>query len=98
MYELSDAAAEDVEKILNRSLIDFGLHQTELYYISLKTCLELLGENPGIGTPADDLRPGYRRFVHESHVIFYRQTVGGMLVVRILHKRMDIDKHLDSRC
>ncbi|HEX9625872.1 MAG TPA: type II toxin-antitoxin system RelE/ParE family toxin [Acidiferrobacterales bacterium] len=66
-----------------------------LYYDSLKNCLELLGENPGIGTNADDLRPGYRRFVHESHVIFYRETAHGVLIVRILHKRMDVDRHLE---
>ena len=67
MYELSDAAAKDIENILDRSVVDFGLQQTELYYNSLKSCLELLGENPEMGSVADDIQPGYRRFAHQSH-------------------------------
>ena len=70
MYALSETAAEDIEQILDRSAVDFGPHQTELYYHSLKNCLELLGENPKMGSSADDIRPGYRRFAHESHVFF----------------------------
>jgi hypothetical protein len=31
MVELSDAAAKDIEQILDRSVVDFGPHQTELY-------------------------------------------------------------------
>ncbi len=45
MVVLSDAAAKDIEQILDRSVIDFGPHQTELYTHSLKHCLELLGES-----------------------------------------------------
>jgi toxin ParE1/3/4 len=96
MYALSDAAAQDIEQILDRSVVDFGPHQTELYYHSLKNCLELLGENPKMGSSADDLRLGYRRFAHESHVVFYRDTGRGVLIVRVLHKRMDINKHVDE--
>ena len=96
MYELSDVAAKDIEQNLDRSVVDFGLLQTELYYHSLKNCLDLLGENPNLGSIADDIRPGYRRFVHESHVIFYQDTGRGILIVRILHKRMDINKHIDK--
>ena len=29
MYALSDAAAKDIEHILDRSVVDFGLHQTD---------------------------------------------------------------------
>ena len=96
MYVLSDAAAKDIEQILDRSVIDFGSHQTELYTHSLKHCLELLGENPKLGSSADDIRSGYRRFTHESHVVFYRVTGGGVLIVRVLHKRMDINQHIDE--
>lgn len=96
MYVLSDVAAKDIEQILDRSVVDFGSHQTELYYHALKNCLELLGENPNMGSSADDLRPGYRRFAHESHVVFYRDTGCCVLIVRVLHKRMDINKHIDE--
>ncbi len=94
MYELSEAAAKDIEKILERSVVDFGLARTELYISSLKSCLEILGENPGMGSVADDIRPDYRRFAHQSHLVFYRDSGQGILIARILHKRMDINKHI----
>jgi len=49
MYKFSEAAARDIKNIFERSLIDFGLAQTEQYYLSLKNCLELLARNPEMG-------------------------------------------------
>lgn len=95
-YKLSEAAAKDIEDILEQSLLEFGPLQTERYYKALKRCLELLSENPGLGITADDIRPGYRRFAHKSHVIFFRDFGGGMLVVRILHERMDVSRHIEG--
>lgn len=75
---------------------DFDPIQTERYYESLKRCLALLGKYPGLGGTADDIRSGYRRFAHESHVIFFRTSERGILVVRILHKRMDASRHFEG--
>ena len=94
MYSFSQAAAMDVENFLERSLKDFGWTQTEQYYISLKKCLEWLSANPGMGNSADDLKPGYHRFPHRSHVIFYTITGNDIFIVRILHKSMDITDRL----
>jgi len=94
MYKLSEAAAEDIEGILTRSVLDFGVERTETYFQSLTQCLELLGENPEMGSTMDEIRPGYRCFLHESHVIFYIPREQDVLIVRILHKRMDADRNL----
>ena len=69
-------SSQRYQNIFDRSVIDFGLLQTELYYNSLKNCLELLDDNPDMGSVADDIQPGYRRFSHQSHVIFYRAIRG----------------------
>jgi toxin ParE1/3/4 len=92
MYELTEEAVEDIEGILEFSIADFGLQQTEEYYRSLGKCLEMLDDNPEMGNPAIDLLPGYRRFSHISHVIFYKARNQGILVVRVLHKSQDINK------
>lgn len=94
MYRLSEAAASDIENILDTSLTAFGALQTEDYYTALTQCLELLGENPEMGTKADDIRPGYRRFPHESHVVFYTIEESGVFIVRILHQHMDAPRNL----
>ena len=49
MYKLSEAAASDIEAILTRSALDFGVERTETYFQSLTHCLELLGDNPEMG-------------------------------------------------
>ncbi|MFQ5644640.1 MAG: type II toxin-antitoxin system RelE/ParE family toxin [Thiogranum sp.] len=94
MYKLSEAAADDIEGILTRSMLDFGLERTETYFQSLTQCLELLGDNPEMGSTMNETRPGYRCFLHESHAIFYTPREQGVLIVRILHKRMDADRNL----
>ena len=96
MYKLSEAAASDIENMFTRSVVDFGIEQTETYSLSLNQCLELLGDNPEMGTTADDIRPGYRYFLHENHIIFYIPHKRDILIVRILHKRMDVNQTFNN--
>jgi toxin ParE1/3/4 len=91
---LFEAAARDIEDVLEQSLADCGQLPAEKYYEPLKRCVELLSENPGMGTGAENVRAGYRRFPHESHVVFYRASPQGILVVRVLHKRMGLGQHI----
>jgi toxin ParE1/3/4 len=95
MYDLSKAAANDIDAILEHTIINFGAVQSKRYFLSIKRCLELLGDNPNMGTDATDVRSGYRRFSHQSHVVFYLQTgKKAIRIVRVLHKSMDIDAAL----
>ena len=97
MYRLSNGAAQDIEEILEQSLVEFGLLQTENYLNSLTRCLKLLGDHPEMGRTAEEIRPGYRRFPHKSHLIFYKPTgKNGILVVRILDHHMDAIQHIQD--
>ncbi len=93
-YQLTDEAARDVENILVYSVNSFGATQTEHYFEALKECIELLADNPDIGHDAEDILPEYLRFPYESHVIFYKRLTSSILVVRILHERMDPKLHM----
>lgn len=64
---------------------------------ALTRCLELLGENPELGFTAEDIRSGYRRFPHESHVIYYTLDSRDIFIVRILHKSMDAVRNLPPK-
>jgi len=51
-----------------------------------------LSENPDIGKSCDEIRDGYRKFPQGSHVIFYKQMGSQeILIIRILHKSMDVN-------
>lgn len=92
MYQLSRAAARDIENILQHSVEQFGVQQTEVYYQSLQQCLELLVLNPDMGFACDEIKKGYYRFNHQSHVIFYRILSPGIFIIRLLHKSMDVER------
>jgi toxin ParE1/3/4 len=53
-----------------------------------------LASDPLRGRACDEIRPGYRKGHAGSHVIFYRVEDRRIDVVRIVHRRMDFERHL----
>jgi toxin ParE1/3/4 len=94
MYKLSRQADQDLEYILDYTVVNFGVDQAIRYYESLRNCLTVLDEQPGMGRAVEDIRGDYCRFEHRRHVIFYRLQEGGIFVVRVLHVQMDPARHL----
>lgn len=48
-----------------------------------------LARDPGIGQPRPDLAPGIRFFPAGNYLIFYRRSIEGIQVIRILHGARD---------
>ena len=78
----------DLLEIALYTLRTWGEAQTDRYLCKLEECCHLLADNPALGRPCDEIRPGLRRMLEEKHVVFYRDEPGGILVCRILHQRM----------
>ena len=57
----------------------------------LDQMLQLLSEHPLLGEDVSSLRPGVRRYVIGSYLIFYRPTNEGVLVIRVLHSARRIE-------
>lgn len=94
-YLLSPAARADLEQIWDYTHERWGAEQAEAYLGELVRAMQRASANPVIGRACDDIRPGYRKLPAGSHVVFYRTTDEGAVdVVRILHRRMDVDRHL----
>jgi toxin ParE1/3/4 len=93
-YELSRAAARDLDDIYIYTFRDFGALQADAYFESLEECLTRLGENPLLGVDASNVRTGYRRFVHQRHTLFYRKSKSGVRVVRILGPGMSVERSI----
>jgi toxin ParE1/3/4 len=66
----------------------WGEIQTDRYIRQLEDCCQLLADNPALGRPCDEIRPGLRRMKQGKHVVFYREELGGILISRILHQSM----------
>lgn len=52
---------------------------------------ELLARSPHLGRHRDELAPGLRSFPVGRYILFYRQTEGGIEVIRVLHGARDLD-------
>ena len=74
----------------------WGLNRAEPYLASLQRAFDHLAEFPEAGRRVDDLRTGYFRFETGRHVAFHRKTDTGILIVRVLHRRMLAPGRLDD--
>jgi len=61
-------------------------HLREIDYISGR-----LLDKPELGRKRYDLVPGMRSFLVRPHVLFYEQTPVGIIIVRVLHQRFDVE-------
>jgi toxin ParE1/3/4 len=52
---------------------------------------ELIGSQPAIGAPREDLLEGMRHTVVGRYVIYYRSTNKGVDILRVIHGSRDID-------
>ena len=88
-YRLAPAAERDLENIWRYTLDQWGLDQADRYTDLLVGAFEALAQSPNTVQACGDIRPGYRRHRVGRHVIYIRPSNDEIVVVRILHDRMD---------
>ena len=91
---LSPKAKSDLNSIWDYTADKRGLEQAETYIRELWDKLQPVSTNLSSSTEIDDIREGYRKIRSGSHVIFFKATEINIDVIRILHQRMDFDRHL----
>ncbi len=98
LYQISDAAAEDWQDIVNYTLTQHGEAQTRKYMSALENGIEkmALGEPPYKNL--DSLYSGLRSIHCEHHYIFaVMRTNAPMLVIAVFHERMNLMMQLKKR-
>lgn len=93
-YQFTDKAERDLENIIDHTAQEWGASQTNTYLDGLESLAQLLAENPGLGMAREILSDGLLSFPYESHILYYKKHVRGIVILRILHKQMDPVKHL----
>lgn len=93
-FRLSPRAETDLAEIADYTIETFGVEQARRYRNDLEACFQSLAQNPRLGRSVEWLATGLRRFEHRSHVVFYVEDERGVVVVRVLHVRMDASRHL----
>lgn len=93
-YQLSQAAADDLDHIFNDGVMRYGLAGANDYYDGLISQFHLICERPDIGLNADELRQGIQKLLYRRHVIFFMPQEASILIVRVLGQEMDFQQHL----
>lgn len=93
-YKTSGKSDRDIIDIYKYTAVNFGLAKADDYLIKLYQQFERLGAQPGIGQAVSISKKSYRRFEYESHMIYFRKRSKDILIVRVLHERMDAKRHL----
>ncbi|MBU5613162.1 type II toxin-antitoxin system RelE/ParE family toxin [Geomonas azotofigens] len=95
-FTLTQKAVADLTEIARYTQLKWGREQRNKYLALLDSCFQQLAANPHKGKDCSDIRSGYRKFSVGGHVIFYRQLSDGVEIVRVLHKRMDLETRIAS--
>jgi plasmid stabilization system protein ParE len=65
------------------------LERRDRYDAALIRAFDTLGDNPQIGRARDDLFPGCRAYLVERHIVYYALFEPTLVVLRILHTRVN---------
>ena len=89
--KLTPKARADLDAIWEYTVRQWGVDQAETYLASLGKTMQLLADNPGLGTRIDYVKSGYRKFPAASQMLIYRVISNTIEIVRVLHKSMDVE-------
>lgn len=93
-YVLNRRAVADLEYIWFYTAERWSEAQAERYYALIFEEINYICKNTDSGKNMDHIREGFRASKVKSHLIFYRIVNDTVVIVRILHERMDIDSQL----
>jgi len=88
-FRLTPAALSSLESIGRYTESTWGVKQRNSYLRALDKCFHDLAKTPATGRPRDELFAGLRSFHHQKHVIFYLSQNREIIIVDILHERME---------
>ena len=71
----------------------WGEDQANYYLRGLDETINHLAENSNVGVKIEHIRKNYRQYHFRRHIILYCQTSLTLTIVRVLHERMDVNRH-----
>lgn len=94
--DLAEIARADLKSIRRYSQRTWGPDRTARYMAGLRDTLKGLAAGTVVSRDRDDLRPGLQMATSGRHCVFFEADPSRILVVRVLHDRMDYRRHLET--
>ena len=86
-YRLSNVAKEDLIRIHQYGVKQFGMKQADRYFDSFFEHFELIAKNPQSFESVDFIKPGYRRCVCGVDSIYYKITEDVVEIMTIVGRQ-----------
>jgi toxin ParE1/3/4 len=94
-YILTKEAVKDLDEIWLYTYEKWSVEQADRFYQLIMDEIGFIASNPSLGRSLDHIRQGYRSSIVKSHLVFYKILDDDrVLIVRILHQRMDFENRL----
>lgn len=95
-FEISKLAIKDIDDIWVFTSELWSKQQANKYYKEIFEVINEICKNSEIGKLIDDIKRGHRIINLKSHMIIYKIKREIIYIDRILHQKMDIEKHLSE--
>ena len=92
--KLAPKARQDFIDILRYTGETWGQAQLLTYRDKINDALQAISQNPQLGHGRSDLPATHLAYLVGTHVIVYRVGPDSLGVVRILHQRMSLARHV----
>ncbi|OFW10948.1 MAG: hypothetical protein A3H96_25060 [Acidobacteria bacterium RIFCSPLOWO2_02_FULL_67_36] len=94
--DFTEIARADLKSIRRYSQKIWGPDRTVQYMAGLRDTMKGLVAGTVVSRNRDDLRPGLQTATWGRHCVFFEADQSHILVVRVLHDRMDYPRHLEA--
>lgn len=96
-FLISEKAVLDLTKIWEYTYEVWSENQADKYYELLIEACQEISKHPDMGRNYDEIEKNILGFSVGKHIIFYQEIKpSAILIVRILHERMDLKNRLDE--
>jgi toxin ParE1/3/4 len=88
-------AIADIEDIWDYSAETWGPDQADRYTDEIRDACHALAAGWRTGRLVD-IMPGYLKYTTGSHIIYFKAQMDRLEVIRILHNKQDVERHLTT--
>lgn len=93
-YRLSPAAVRDLGRIWHHTVRLWSSEQAEIYQDNLAAAFEGLASGTRKGRSVGVKNGIYLKCAVGAHMVYFREVGPEIIIVRVLHSRMDAVRHL----
>lgn len=89
-------ASDDLIDIYLYTFHEYGKSQAEKYIGELEVAIDFIGESPKLYRERLEFSPPVRICPQGQHIILYTVQSDYLLIVRVLHSKMEVEEHLSG--